>query len=203
MGESHVKMGVMIPIFRCKKEKSFMSENIPRFQVNVVPDCHPDIGRWLGILDDTRKRLQFTLRSVQESDLDAPPPIGINTIGTILYHIAMADLNWLYDNLLQQPYPADIMSLFPYPIANEHDHLYPVRGWDLQAYQQRLSVARAKVHEVFKPMTIEAFRGVLRREEPDWVYEMTPESVLQHLAQHESEHRGEIQLFVTALRGQK
>ena len=48
--------------------------------------------------------------------------------------------------------------------------------------------------------TIEAFREALRREEPDWVYEMTPESVLQHLAQHESEHRGEIQLFVSALR---
>lgn len=50
-----------------------MGENIPRFQVDVVPDCDPEIGRWLGILDDARKRLQFTLRSVQESDLDAPP----------------------------------------------------------------------------------------------------------------------------------
>lgn len=49
-------------------------------------------------------------------------------------------------------------------------------------------------------MDVEAFRGALRQEEPDWVYEMTPESVLQHLAQHESEHRGEIQLFVSALR---
>ncbi|MDX2077515.1 MAG: DinB family protein [bacterium] len=180
-----------------------MSENIPRFQVDVVPDCHPEIGRWLGILDDARKRLQYALRSVQESDLDAPPAIGINTIGTILYHIAMADLNWIYDNLLQQPYPADILPLFPYPITDEQGNLSPMRGWNLQAYQQRLSVARAKVHEVFKPMTVEAFRGALRREEPDWVYEMTPESVLQHLAQHESEHRGEIQLFVTALRSQK
>jgi len=30
------------------------------------------------------------------------------------------------------------------------------------------------VNEVFKPMTVEAFREALRREEPDWVYEMTP-----------------------------
>jgi uncharacterized damage-inducible protein DinB len=118
-----------------------MSENIPRFQVHIVPDCHPEIGRWLGILDDARKRLQFALRPVQDADLDAPPPIGINTIGTILYHIAMADLNWLYDNLPQQPYPADTLPLFPYPITDAN-----------------------------------------------------------HLAQHESEHRGEIQLFVSALR---
>jgi uncharacterized damage-inducible protein DinB len=31
---------------------------------------------------------------------------------------------------------------------------------------------------------------------------MTPESILRHLAQHESEHRGEIQLFIGVLRGQ-
>ncbi|MCG8352943.1 MAG: DinB family protein [Chloroflexales bacterium] len=177
-----------------------MSKKIPRFSVDPVPNCPPDIGRWLAIIDDARERLHFALQSVQDADLDAAPPIGINSIGTILYHLALTDLNWVYDNLLQQPYPDDIAHLFPYPLTNEQEQLSSVARWTLPAYQQRLAAARAKVHRVFSAMSIEAFREVLRREEDYGVYEVTPEAVLRHLAQHESEHRGEIQPLASALR---
>lgn len=177
-----------------------MSTHSPRFSVEPVPHCHPAIGLWLAILADARARLHFALRSVQESDLDAPPTVGINTIGTILYHLALTDLNWVYDNLLQEPYPDDVADLFPYPLIDQHEQLSPVTGWSLPAYEQCLAMARAKVHEVFKPMRIDVFRAIVRREEDDGTYEMTPEAVLRHLAQHESEHRGEIQLLIGSYR---
>lgn len=175
-------------------------KKIPRFSVEPVAGCDPTVGLWLAILDDARDRLVYALKSVQEADLDQAPPIGINTIGMILYHIALTDLNWVYDNWLKQPYPEDIAPLFPYPLTHGDENLYPVRGWGMSDYLERLAAARSKVHEAFKPLTLEAFRGPVLREEAYGTYEMTPESILRHLAQHESEHRGEIQLFDGAYR---
>jgi uncharacterized damage-inducible protein DinB len=179
-----------------------MSREVPRFSVEPVPECHPDIGLWLAILNDARERMQFALRGLMLAELDAKPAIGLNTIGTLLYHVALTDLNWVYDNLLKEPYPDDVKHLFPFPLTDEQGRLSVVTGWDLEAYGERLGAARVKVHQIFKQMTVEYFREVVRRDEDYGTYEMTPESILRHLAQHESEHRGEIQLFIGVLRGQ-
>lgn len=34
-----------------------MSENLPRFSVERVQNCNPDIGLWLAMLDSTRQGL--------------------------------------------------------------------------------------------------------------------------------------------------
>jgi uncharacterized damage-inducible protein DinB len=177
-----------------------MTNPLPRFSVEPIADCDPEIGRWLAILDDARKRTRYTLKLPKPEDLDAAPIVGLNSIGTLLYHIALVDLDWIYTNMLQQPYPADVAALFPYPLQQKDERLYVMSGWDLEAYQQRLSAARAKVHEVFKAMSGAEFRGILRRVQDYGEYEMTPESVLQHLAQHEAEHRGELQILMDGLR---
>jgi uncharacterized damage-inducible protein DinB len=177
-----------------------MTDPVIRFSVQRVPNCPPDIGLWLAILKDARERLNETFDYLAPSDLDAPPPIGQNTIGTLYYHVALADLNWVYDNMLMQPYPEDIAALFPYPLTDEHGRLSVVSGWDIDAYRLRLNAARAKVFEVFQAMSDADFRAILQRTESFGDYEMTPESVLRHLTQHEAEHRGEIQLFIGARR---
>lgn len=177
-----------------------MTQKIPRFSVEWVADCDPVVGLWLAVLDDARDRMLYALKSVQEADLDRTPSVGINTIGMILYHVALTDLNWVYDNLLKEPYPADIGALFPHPLTDADDNLYPVQGWGMQDYLDRMAAARIKVHQVFKAMSLETFRALVLREESYGTYEMTPESILRHLAQHESEHRGEIQLFVGSYR---
>lgn len=174
---------------------------VPRFSVEPVAGCDPAVGRWLAILDDARKRTRYTLSTIQPDDLDAAPVAGRNTIGTLLYHIALVDLNWVYDNMLQQPYPAEVAALFPYPLRDAQDNLTPVTGWDLAAYQRILEAARQQIIEVFKAMSAAEFYAVLSRVEDYGPYETTPEAVLQHLAQHEAEHRGEIQILLDGLRG--
>src|SRR5688572_3628981 len=137
----------------------------PRFIVEPVVDCDPDVGRWLAILDDARKRTQFTFSQIKSEELDAPPVTGINTIGTLLYHIALSDLNWVFDNMLQQPYPKHVATLFPFPQLNSIGHLSPISGWNVADYQNRLDAARQCIRDVFKPMTVSEFRQLLQRVE--------------------------------------
>ena len=177
-----------------------MSEHILRFTVEPVPDCHPDIGLWLAILDSAREGTQFALRDLRDAELDQAPAIGINTIGTLLYHIALTDLVWIFDNMLQMKYPADVARLFPYPIRDHEGRLSVVSGWDLDTHQQRLRTARQTVHEVFKSMTVDSFRQIMRLTQDFGTIEMTPEAVARHLTLHETEHLGEIKLLLGAMR---
>lgn len=173
-----------------------------RFGFDPVPDSDPIVGRALALLDDARSRLDFTLRRVKDEHLDARPPVGVNTIGAILYHIAITDLGWIFDIYLQQSYPETIKPLFPLPDLDEHGHLSTSMGWTLEDYKERLLSARESIRDVFKAMSKETFQTVVRREEPDRVFETTPEAIIVHLAQHEAEHRGEIQALLDGLETQ-
>jgi uncharacterized damage-inducible protein DinB len=70
-------------------------------------------------------------------------------------------------------------------------------GGTLATHLERMHLARAHVHEVFRALSVEAFHALADRDQ-DGPYRMTPESILHHLAQHEAEHRGEIHILLDA-----
>lgn len=174
---------------------TLMSEKIIRFSVTPPDAAHPDVALWLAVLADARSRLMWALDGLTVEELDAPPIMGRNTIGTILYHTALADLDWIYTNMLTEPFPADVINLFPHHMVDGGNNLTQATGWDLDAYVLRLNTARQKVIEHYSTMDITTFRQLLRRDLDFGTVEMTPEAVICHLAQHEAEHRGEIQML--------
>ena len=147
-----------------------------------------DIGRWLWALQDTRQRTMEELQRVSAAMIDWLPPDNESSIGTILYHIADIEADWLYVEVLEQPLPAEIVALFPYPTRDEQGRLTRVQGDSLAIHLKRLETVRALLLEVFQKMALAEFRRV--RSLPD--YDVTPEWVLHHLMQHEAEHRGQI-----------
>jgi len=63
-----------------------------------------------------------------------------------------------------------------------------VQGVSLARHLACLETVRTALNEAFRTMSRREFRRT--RQLPQ--YEVTPEWVLHHLAQHEAEHRGEI-----------
>jgi uncharacterized damage-inducible protein DinB len=151
----------------------------------------PLVGRWLSYLGDGRKRTKEVIENLPISTLDwqgLPPQ---NSIGTLLYHIALIEADWLYVEILERPYPDMLKIWFPFDVRDNEGRLTPVKGWELSRYLELLDNVRGEFITHLSDMTLEEFSRLRSLE----YYDVSPEWVCSHLLQHEAAHRGQILLI--------
>jgi len=156
----------------------------------VDPTLHPEpaIGVWLWALNDARRRTNLILHDLPAEAIDWRPAGSAQSIGSILYHLALIEADWLYTEVLEQPLPDQLAALFPYDARDQHGLLTAIHGVTLDQHLARLDTVRQHILATYRAMDLHDFRRV--RHLPD--YDVTPEWVLHHLTQHEAEHRSEI-----------
>jgi uncharacterized damage-inducible protein DinB len=167
----------------------------PDLQVHPVDGFPPELGRALWMMSDTRDR---TLRAVERlpvESIDEVPAGGDNSIGSLLYHLAAIEADWLYADILQTDYPEWLAEVFPADVRTDEGQLTPVRNVALNEHLDRLFLVRRHFLEDIGALTDDDFRRPRRTESGV----VTPEWVLHHLQQHEAEHRGQIQSIRLAL----
>ena len=120
--------------------------------------------------------------------IDWTAPGNGSSIGTILYHMADIEADWLYVEVLEQAIPPDVAALFPYATRDEQGQLTQVQGHRLEQHLRRLETVRGLLLGVYQSMDLSDFRRLRSLAN----YDVTPEWVLHHLMQHEAEHRGQI-----------
>lgn len=152
-----------------------------------------DIGRALWIMEDIRALTKQAVVGIGDAALDWAPLSALNSIGTLLVHIAAVEAGWLYFEVLEQPFPPEIAALLPSAAREPDGHLVRVGGRDVADYLAVLDAVRARLLAVFQPMSPDEYRRVRRLPE----YDVTPEWCLYHLAEHEAAHRGEIETVRT------
>lgn len=151
-------------------------------------DADPEVGRWLAALHDTRQRMREVLTGLPDDLLDAVPPAGGSTIGALLYHIAIVEADWLFDEILgtiQTDWPTD---LFPAEMREDGTTLSGFSGETLVQHRDRLRKTRAMLVETVSAMSAEDLHRVNERQH----YDVSTAWVLHHLMQHEAEHRSQI-----------
>jgi len=168
-------------------------QTLEHLQVAPWPQATADLGRCLWALEETRRRTKEALRGISPAVLDWQPFPGANSIGTLLYHIAAIELDWLYADVLEGlvPWPPELAALFTTDVRDEHGQLSAVRGVGLADHLQRLDSVRRHLVATVQPMRRREYRRT--RNLP--TYAVTPEWVVHHLMQHEAEHRGQIELL--------
>src|SRR5262245_50176223 len=120
----------------------------------------PDIGRWLWALQDTRQRTLRELDQLTSAMLDWRPARNGSSIGTVLYHLADIEADWLYVEVLEQSLPPEVAALFPYPTRDKQGRLTQVEGLSLDQHLSRLETVRGLLLGVYEQMDLSDFRRV-------------------------------------------
>jgi hypothetical protein len=143
----------------------------------------PEVGRWLSALEDGRRETLRELERVTPAMVDWYPDAPLDSIGTLLYHIAIIEADWVVTEILEAGVPAELERLLPWPdrdgegVAGTERRLSRVDGLSLESHLERL-----------KPMTNTDFHRVRSFER----YDAAPDWVIHHILQHEAEHRSHI-----------
>lgn len=165
-------------------------------QADPLEDCDPSVGLALWVLQDARRRTLGELEDLREEWLDLVPPMGHNTLRSILYHMGSTEVHWLYTVLQQEP-PANMKALFPDDDRDDVGNLAKLTGESLDTYLEKMALARQHFIDIYKTMSAEEFHKL--RPIIHWTGEthhITPERVLYHLVNHDAEHRGELVMII-------
>lgn len=174
-----------------------MSEGTGVERAKPVPGCPEPIGYALWHLEAAREWTQSYIDGISQEALDLVPGGHRHSVATLLYHIAIFEVDWLYTDVLGNVYdmerhipgcPPEVAAVLPYPLLLEDRSYTPVSGEPLTAHLDRLALIRRNLIATFSNMDLEDFRSP----RPSGETAVTPEWVLMHLARHESEHRGQI-----------
>jgi uncharacterized damage-inducible protein DinB len=152
----------------------------------ALPGFVPEVGAALWRLQDARQRTLRLLGEMPAAYVDLET--HGNSVGTILYHLALIEADWLYVEILEEEPPDEMEALLPADHRDQAGVLSVVRGQSLDQHLARLSTIRNGLLGRLRGMTAEDFHRT--RSLPD--YDVSPAWVLHHLAQHEAEHRGEL-----------
>lgn len=175
-----------------------MSERTQRV-IAPLPAAAPEIGKWLWALEETRARTKRMIDGITQEELDALPAGFTNAIGSLLYHIALIEADYLcIDVMGLDDYLPEMKAIFPAPDRTEDGRLAIVSGVPLDEHLRRLDLVRERLIAHFAMMT--AKEAIYARPFPEWDYDISPEWTLFHLTQHEGEHRGEIGSLLTVMR---
>jgi uncharacterized damage-inducible protein DinB len=147
-----------------------------------------EVSLWLAKLHDTRQRMREVLAELPDELLDREPPGGGSTIGALLYHVAIVEADWLFDEILgtiETDFPKD---LFPVEMREDGNKLTGFAGETLSEHLARLKAIRAMLIDTITPMSTAQLHELHVRKG----YDVSTAWVLHHLMQHEAEHRSQI-----------
>ncbi len=167
--------------------------------ITPLPATHPELGRWLWALEDTRTRTKAALAGLDQPGLDWTGPGVENGIGSLLYHLALIEFDYLYADILGEDYPEGAETLLPFPDRDGDGNLFVVPGVSLADHLARLDEVRRQLLQ--RVSVLSAERMETARALPEWNYAISPAWTLHHLMQHEAEHRGQIAAIRALRRG--
>jgi uncharacterized damage-inducible protein DinB len=164
-----------------------MEKLIRRF-IEPAPGFAGELGVWVACLDDVRRRTTEAVAGLTPEELSWKPPAGGNSIGQLLRHIALVELDWVLTDLSRgEPLPKTAP-----PILQLDGPMADPGTQPLEIFLSALDYARKET---------KARLGRYGRDEIETIREFAGDGarkvfnvrwILLHLVDHEAQHTGQI-----------
>jgi uncharacterized damage-inducible protein DinB len=148
----------------------------------------PEVGLALWSLEDARARTLGYLNGTGDAVVNWTPTSQRYGIGTLLYHIVVFEMDWLFADLLGEPLPPpEVEAVLPYDLLVADGSYTMAVGESLAVHVARMERTRSILLGALRTMSEEDFQRLREFDTP-----ASPRWIVHHLAQHEAEHRGQI-----------
>ncbi|HYM82228.1 MAG TPA: DinB family protein [Candidatus Limnocylindria bacterium] len=168
-----------------------------------VPACRsPQAGLFLAALDDQRGHLIRDTRGLAPAELERQFAPGMNTIGMLLAHVAVAETHILHVGVLGRP-DSDVRGVIGVTMDDDGMPLVPdappspaLTAKDLAFFDDLLARSRAHTRDTLATLEdADLDRQVIRHRPDGGTRVLNVRWALYHLVEHEAGHRGQINLL--------
>jgi uncharacterized damage-inducible protein DinB len=170
--------------------------------VGPQPGYTPEIGTMVSMLDFTRRQVVHNVTGLSQADLDFLLDAKANTIGAMLLHLAATETYFqmnTFEGMKWDSWPAEVKKKWDIPMHLGEPARKAIKGNGLDYYLDALQQAREKSLAEF------------RKRDDKWLATVTTEEDFSsnnyakwfHVAEHESNHDGQIKFLKRRLPGAK
>jgi uncharacterized damage-inducible protein DinB len=167
-----------------------MAETL-RIDADLVETKEPLVARYLTMLADCRQQTIASIKDVRYDLLYWRRNDFDSSISDLLYHISFIEADWLFSDVLGCSIPSELTQQLRFKDRDSQGRLIHIGEEQLEHSLLRLQRVRDRLNQAYAPMDLAEFRRLRHSER----YDVSPEWVLNHLVQHEAEHRGQINLL--------
>ena len=161
------------------------------------PALSPRLRHFWSEFEKARQDTKHAVAGLTPEDLSWKALSNTNSIGMLLLHIAVVELDWVVHDIARQKVDPRLHQELLMEHLEDMPTLYDPGDQPVEWFVSRLDETRDITHRMLATLAdadLEGWRGADR---PGVHYELQVAWMLAHLVQHEAAHRGQIQLLMS------
>ena len=172
--------------------------NIERFGIDPVEGFSPEIGYYLAGFEYSRSKTREMLRDLTPAEIARRIMPEIYSIGAITLHLCECEYYWIQSVVRERELSEDERKFAHMFDAMEND---VDRGFDSNYLIGKLDAINEMTREELKKLDDEKLDHFYASRYGDIPKQFSLREILQRLADHEANHRGQMSMIKRVIRG--